>query len=1334
MLKGNDGLVVTGFDHFDEVSRQYLVADARPMLDMVYEASPVSRQFEWRHREWGLHQWYEFRTLAKDADVMAVVMAYNELPEVDMAEPVYRIRRIEPTDTEADASQEENPSNQHLAIEKSSWTPNDPFYANNQWHLNNTGQVINGVAGTPGADLGMPAAWDIEKGNSSVVVAVLDGGVQFNHPDLAANMWPGVGYNFVDDNSAIVPDNHGTHVAGTIAAVTNNATGVAGIAGGSGTGNGVRIMSLQVINGSESGGVMQAFVYAADHGAAITQNSWGYEEADVFNQADLDAIDYFNANGGGGVMNGGVSIFAAGNTNSQAAWYPAFYSGTIAVAATDHKDTKTSFSNYGTWIDISAPGFSVYSTRNGSSYGNMSGTSAACPNVSGVAALIVSHMPGQLSAGELTSMIINSATPIDGINPAFAGLLGSGRVSAINALLPYTGGPQPVQAPSWILAEQSGSQQATISWQKNANADPVMMAWSSDGNFGTPTDGIKYNTGQSLPGGGVILYQGAANNFIHGNLDINNRYYYRIWSSDTDNNYSPPIHATVDIVPYYSIIATADHGGSISPSGNLFLPAGRSQSFSITALPDYQISDVIVDGISVGAVSTYVFSIIRDNHTIHAEFVADNHTILASSGPGGSITPSGEVVVNHGANQSFQMSPQTSYQIREVLVDGTDVGTPGSYTFVNVTSDHTIEVSFELVKHTVTASAGQGGAIDPEGINEVDHGDNITFAISPNEGYQIEDVLVNGWPIGPVDTYTFSNVRSNRTIHAEFTRKKYMIYASANRGGSISPGGEIEVSHGDDQGFVFMPDTGYHIERVVIDSLSMGAISEYTFERVVSDHRVEAVFHINTYTVTSTSSGGGIVSPAGSTIVEHGENFSYQLIPDEGHHIIDVLIDGESIGAVVSYTFAEIAASHDIHAVFGINTYTLTASSSGGGTVSPTGTVVAKYGESRTVQLIPDIGHHITDVLIDGESIGAVVSYTFTRIAASHDIHAVFGINTYTLTASSSEGGTVSPTGIIVVTYGSSRHYQVLPDEGYHIADVEVDGVSIGAAENYTFTDLTADHHIHAEFAINTYTITATSTEGGEIIPEGEVLVAHGSSQLFSVFQQESFHLADVLVDGVSVGVMYEYLFEEVTQHHAIHAIFEADPEPLNEVVFMVDMQFAEGFVPSADELYLTGSFFGWEGRGLHLNAKSGLPEKSPMVFYGYLELPAGSYTYTYYLNTFPGGAEWQGPVYRTLTVPDTLRTYDIFGYRTDPTHVPVSNIENMIGVFPNPAKDRVFVESREMIASVRLFDLYGKVLQQSLPGAQFYSLDLGGVPPGVYVLRVETHDRRFRTFRLVVQ
>ncbi|MEQ8475031.1 choice-of-anchor D domain-containing protein [Fulvivirga sp.] len=461
--KSAAGYVQTGHTKLDKVNDELEVIS----YSRVFSEGGVYKK---RREAFGLHLWYDVTFKRVSPSLHADrLLQFKNLEEIDVAEPVYEksldlIEGVSPKISQIE--------NTRLSDKSPSFLPNDPRF-DEQWHYNNTGQT----GGLDDADIDLPEAWNTQKGSDNVIVAIIDGGIDVSHEDLSGNIWvnsvelsgtPGVdddgngyiddinGYNFADNTGPISAHNHGTHVAGTVGAETNNGIGVSGVAGGTGSDDGVRLMSVQVFSNASQGGFAESFAYAADNGAIIAQNSWGYTSAGFYEQSVLDGIDYFIANAGYdadnnpiGPMQGGIVIFAAGNDNSDGAHYPGYYEPTLAVSSTNHNDQKSWYSNYGSWVDIAAPGGEtsitsqgVLSTLPGNSYGFYQGTSMACPHVAGVAALIVSQFGGDgFTPAQLRARLVETTDYIDDKNSGYEGLLGQGRVNAAATLLVNDGIP-----------------------------------------------------------------------------------------------------------------------------------------------------------------------------------------------------------------------------------------------------------------------------------------------------------------------------------------------------------------------------------------------------------------------------------------------------------------------------------------------------------------------------------------------------------------------------------------------------------------------------------------------------------------------------------------------------------------------------------------------------------------------------------------------------------------------------------------------------------------------------------------------------------------------------
>ena len=467
------------------------VGSVDEILDLVggFEISrvfPVDPRHEERTVRDGLNCWYVVRYNG-DYTAEEVARRFSQLGEVQKTDVNRSIKRANTRKAMplSKAAYEQMAASTR-ALQGSF---NDALYGK-QWNIENDGAMaeLNGKA-VAGADVQVVEAWSKSTGDSSVVVAVLDEGIYIEHEDLKSNIWNNPnegddyfadkdnngykgdkhGYNFVNETGKITWDGyydsgHGTHVAGTIAAVNNNGIGVASIAGGDGsTGSGVKVMVCQIFSGNTSTGllnVVRAMKYAADNGAVVMQCSWGYvsgavheyewgeagfaseEEWIAGSPIEKEALDYFinNAGSPNGVMEGGIAIFAAGNESAPMAGFPGAAEYCVSVAATSADFTPATYTNYGPGTTISAPGgdqdyhydyLNPITNKYGdvgcilstlpyhiseSGYGYMEGTSMACPHVSGVVALGISYatqLRRHFKATELQELLINTTVPID---------------------------------------------------------------------------------------------------------------------------------------------------------------------------------------------------------------------------------------------------------------------------------------------------------------------------------------------------------------------------------------------------------------------------------------------------------------------------------------------------------------------------------------------------------------------------------------------------------------------------------------------------------------------------------------------------------------------------------------------------------------------------------------------------------------------------------------------------------------------------------------------------------------------------------------------------------
>ncbi len=424
--------------------------------------------------------------------------------------------------------------------------PNDPYFSS-QWHL---------------SAIHTPDAWGITTGSAGVVVAVIDSGSDWSHPDLAPNLV--TGWSFLTGTSNTQDDNgHGTATSGTIAAVGNNAIGVSGVSWSN------KVMPIQVVDSSGSGSysnLASGITYAADHGARIISISLcGPTASSTLQSAESYA------------WNKGAVIFgAAGNSSSSAPCYPASDPNVVSVSATDQGGVFASFSNYGPYIDLAAPGVNILTTSWGSAYGYWSGTSFSTPAAAGVAALVLSVKPG-LSAPALVSLLEQNADDLG--TPGWDQYFGYGQVNAYRSVL-AAGTPTPDTTPPSVSISSpanGATVSGTIQVQGTAvdavgvtgiqfSVDGTVISSASSSPFSFSLNTVNYANGSHTL---TVSASDAAGNVGSASIAVN------------VNN--APVSTTNP--PLVAIVSPA--AGAKVPSGNVQISVSATSSIAISQVSIY---------------------------------------------------------------------------------------------------------------------------------------------------------------------------------------------------------------------------------------------------------------------------------------------------------------------------------------------------------------------------------------------------------------------------------------------------------------------------------------------------------------------------------------------------------------------------------------------------------------------------------------------------------------------------------------------------------------------------------------------------------------------------
>lgn len=709
--------------------------------------------------------------------------------------------------------------------------------------------------------------------------------------------------------------------------------------------------------------------------------------------------------------------------------------------------------------------------------------------------------------------------------------------------------------------------------------------------YGTKT-GTDYNWGEAVA---EHTFSNASAVTAKNQIEIaqSGIYYFGIKAESAAGNMGFSID-NFSIKPLVRVTASYADNGTGTPEGVFYTPA--DEPVTITIVPDagYHVNAIykntrLVRGANGDNAAIEYYTFTPNNYdNVYVTFASNSYEINATvqnlyvteyndNAPGATYTPSHETLA-HGATHTGVITVAPYYHIHSVVVNGLNVTSDLVQTGDNqykltlspIAESKNINVTAALdsAKITYVVNGGQGTINNTFVVDEntelpatytvtLKGYSDLLSTIVPAPGYHVESIKIDGIEHNIIEVYSFEKLIGNHLVEVVFAKNIYNITTNAYGAGTVTPGMTFEYNPALVYAFKATPTTGNHIASVLRNGVEMPVAdpeAEFTdtLRNILSDYNYEVMFASNTYTVTATAIGNGTITYPGVTSYNYDEDVTYTATAADGSYISSVVVDGvettyTQADAVSSYSkaFEGMNGNHTIVVTFAPYAYTITVNAGENGTIAP-GTSTYSYNETPAFTITPNAGYGIVDVAVDGVSVGAVSTYTFLPLNGSHTIAATFAAYQYTITASAGNGGTITSAGVTNMTYGGNKTYTISPAEGYHIDNVYVDGVSVGAVSTYSFTNVTANHVIHAAFAANTYTITVNQPANGTISPAGVITVQNGETPSFVItpnvgysVSQITVNTSNVINNATNVNDVYTYTFPAVTGNKTITATMQ---------------------------------------------------------------------------------------------------------------------------------------------------------------------------------------------------
>ena len=843
---------------------------------------------------------------------------------------------------------------------------------------------------------------------------------------------------------------------------------------------------------------------------------------------------------------------------------------------------------------------------------------------------------------------------------------------------------------------------------------------------------IDYEAGHTsniVPANGYYLVD------VDGNGPVNTLTFNNV-TTQQDVNVKFGFNVTAEVNNYYATnLGSNEIRGTIAPTTAL-VAEGESHTITGTVQNHFHLESFLIDGveniqdvtINNDGTFSYTFAEVHGNYHVNAIVKIDTFCITYNVAGGLAIIDNEatttdpatrKICFNYFDSWMSSFAPVAGYEITEINVDGVNYGFHDDYLFENISTNHVVNITIVPKTIVIDVNGYGNGTVSNDTVVSYDPSFVYHFTAIPAVGHHIVSIMRNNVNIpvaNPEAGYAENlvNITESQNIVVYFAANEYVVTATTHNGGIITPAGATTYTYGSMPVYTITPNAGYHISNVKVNGVSVGAVTTYTFPAITADQTIEAEFAANIYTVTvNPVTNGTITGPAAS--YSYGATPTYTITPATGYYIVDVTVDGQSVGAVSTYTFAPIAGNHTIGATFAQLTYTINAIAGNGGAVTPAGATVVNYGANQTYAIAAATGYHIDEVFVDGVSVGAVTSYVFSNVTADHTISATFAANTFTVTVNQPQHGTIAP-GTQTVVYGATPTFTITPNVGYTVGAITLNGanvmgsaIQVGNAYSYTLPAVTANATLTATMNAITYTIVASAGSNGNISPSGTATVNHGANATYTITPNAGYEIDKVLVDGINMGAVGTYTFVNVVHNHTINATFKQSvcDVPSNLYTINIDTTSATftWYHAGAQSYDVRYKAQGSTGAFTEANVTTNL--------YNATGLQPNT-TYVWQVRAHCAAnltSEWSNAmVFRTKAVPEI-------------DHTGVENhVSDLVRVYASQNNVYITNDNGVRIDNVTIYDVYGKMIYTGKVNSNTEVISLN-VATGTYMVRLSTEN-----------